>query len=59
MLYENGAWLGVDAETAARQVMLRDEYVIRITLGDGPASRTVYTCDFSADYVRINADYRS
>ncbi len=59
MLYENGAWLGADAETAARQVMLRDEYVIRITLGDGPASRTVYTCDFSADYVRINADYRS
>ena len=32
---------------------------IRIDLGLGKASSTVWTCDLSEQYVRINADYRS
>jgi glutamate N-acetyltransferase/amino-acid N-acetyltransferase len=28
-------------------------------LGRGTATQTVWTCDFSHDYVTINADYRS
>ncbi|RTY91305.1 hypothetical protein EKL28_16235 [Staphylococcus aureus] len=35
------------------------EMTIRVDLGRGTAKDTVYTCDLSYDYVRINADYRS
>jgi glutamate N-acetyltransferase/amino-acid N-acetyltransferase len=31
--------------------------IVRLDLGLGAASATLWTCDFSADYVRINADY--
>lgn len=40
-------------------VMARSEITIRIDLGRGDCSDTVWTCDFSHDYVTINADYRS
>ncbi len=46
-----------EAEGAA--VMKQPEIVIRINLGRGDAVDTVWTCDFSYDYVKINADYRS
>ena len=39
--------------------MAEKEISIRIDLGRGIAKDTVYTCDFSYDYVKINADYRS
>ena len=39
--------------------MEQAEIMIRVDLGRGNASVTVYTCDFSYDYVKINADYRS
>ncbi|HTY99093.1 MAG TPA: bifunctional ornithine acetyltransferase/N-acetylglutamate synthase, partial [Rhodocyclaceae bacterium] len=35
------------------------EIVVRVDLGRGSAAATVWTCDFSYDYVKINADYRS
>jgi glutamate N-acetyltransferase / amino-acid N-acetyltransferase len=35
------------------------EIVIRVDLGRGAAAAKVWTCDFSYDYVKINADYRS
>jgi glutamate N-acetyltransferase/amino-acid N-acetyltransferase len=41
------------------QLMAEKEITIRIDLGRGTAKDTVYTCDFSYDYVKINADYRS
>ncbi|MCQ4079565.1 bifunctional glutamate N-acetyltransferase/amino-acid acetyltransferase ArgJ [Streptomyces sp. RB6PN25] len=44
----------LDALTA---VMRRDEVDIVITLGLGKGEATVYGCDLSADYVRVNADY--
>lgn len=47
----------VEADGAA--VMAKPEYVIRIALGRGQATTRVWTCDFSYDYVRINAEYRS
>jgi glutamate N-acetyltransferase/amino-acid N-acetyltransferase len=40
-------------------VMQQQEITIRVDLGRGTAQDTVYTCDFSYDYVKINADYRS
>ncbi|WP_445116639.1 bifunctional glutamate N-acetyltransferase/amino-acid acetyltransferase ArgJ [Acinetobacter sp. WZC-1] len=46
-------------EEAGARVMAQPEMTIRVDLGRGEAKDTVYTCDFSYDYVRINADYRS
>jgi glutamate N-acetyltransferase/amino-acid N-acetyltransferase len=40
-------------------VMNREEIVIRVILGRGSADKEVLTCDFSYDYVRINAEYRT
>jgi glutamate N-acetyltransferase/amino-acid N-acetyltransferase len=39
--------------------MQQAEIAVRIDLARGGAQATVWTCDFSYDYVRINADYRS
>jgi glutamate N-acetyltransferase/amino-acid N-acetyltransferase len=39
--------------------MAEAEILVRVSLGRGAASETVYTCDFSHEYVSINADYRS
>jgi glutamate N-acetyltransferase/amino-acid N-acetyltransferase len=39
--------------------MKRSEITVKVLLGRGSASATVWTCDLSHDYVTINADYRS
>jgi glutamate N-acetyltransferase / amino-acid N-acetyltransferase len=41
----------------ARKEMRKREYDIRVELNSGEGSATVYTCDFSAEYIKINADY--
>jgi glutamate N-acetyltransferase/amino-acid N-acetyltransferase len=46
-------------EEDGQRVMREPEILVRIALGRGSVSDTVYTCDFSHDYVSINADYRS
>lgn len=46
-------------EQDGQQVMKSDEILVRIGLGRGDSAETVWTCDFSHDYVTINADYRS
>ena len=46
-------------EEDGQRVMKQAEIVVRVGLGRGKASETVWTCDFSHDYVTINADYRS
>jgi glutamate N-acetyltransferase/amino-acid N-acetyltransferase len=48
-----------DVEEKASQVFKQKEIVVRLRLGMGNGSFTAYTCDFSHDYVNINADYRS
>ena len=50
--------LGYDERIAA-EIMATAEFDIRISIGDGSAAIEVLTCDFSYDYVRINAEYRS
>ena len=40
-------------------VMQKDDILVRIELNRGQAEATIWTCDFSYDYVKINADYRS
>jgi glutamate N-acetyltransferase/amino-acid N-acetyltransferase len=46
-------------EEDGQRVMKGSEITVRVGLGRGTASDTVWTCDLSHDYVTINADYRS
>jgi glutamate N-acetyltransferase/amino-acid N-acetyltransferase len=46
-------------EEDGQRVMKQAEITVRVGLGRGTASDTVWTCDLSHDYVSINADYRS
>ena len=46
-------------EEEGQRVMKQSEITVRVHLHRGPAEATVWTCDLSLDYVRINADYRS
>lgn len=46
-------------EEDGQRVMKQSEITVRVNLGRGQASDTVWTCDLSHDYVSINADYRS
>jgi glutamate N-acetyltransferase/amino-acid N-acetyltransferase len=46
-------------EADGQRVMKQSEILVRVVLGRGDAVDTVWTCDLSYDYVKINADYRS
>lgn len=46
-------------EALGAAVVARPEFTIGIGLGRGTAEATVWTCDFSYDYVKINAEYRT
>jgi glutamate N-acetyltransferase/amino-acid N-acetyltransferase len=46
-------------EEDGQRVMEKSEILVRILLGRGSCTDTVWTCDLSHDYVSINADYRS
>jgi glutamate N-acetyltransferase/amino-acid N-acetyltransferase len=46
-------------EEDGQRVMKQEEITVTVALGRGNASARVWTCDFSHDYVSINADYRS
>ncbi|WP_373498088.1 bifunctional glutamate N-acetyltransferase/amino-acid acetyltransferase ArgJ [Desulfococcus sp.] len=59
MMCRNGMTCGNEAEKAVTAVLKKPEYRIVIDLHMGTASASVFTCDFSIDYVKINADYRS
>jgi glutamate N-acetyltransferase/amino-acid N-acetyltransferase len=56
---KNGIGLGADAEKSAGKVLKNPALTIRINLHQGRSRTSVYTCDLSLDYVRINADYRT
>ena len=58
LVCKNGA--GVDfSEDKAKEILLENEIVINIRLGDGNASTTAWGCDLTYEYVRINGDYRT
>jgi glutamate N-acetyltransferase/amino-acid N-acetyltransferase len=46
-------------EEDGQRVMKQSEITVRVGLGRGDAADQVWTCDFSHEYVTINADYRS
>jgi glutamate N-acetyltransferase/amino-acid N-acetyltransferase len=59
LVSESGGRAASYREAAGAAIMENAEITVRAHLGRGAASTRVYTCDFSYDYVRINADYRS
>lgn len=59
LLIENGEPVATYREELGLAETKREEVSIRIDLGRGEASATTWTCDFSYDYVKINAEYRS
>lgn len=59
LVARNGGRAQEYEEIQGQTVMAQDEITVRISLGRGDASETVWTTDLSHDYVSINADYRS
>jgi glutamate N-acetyltransferase/amino-acid N-acetyltransferase len=57
-LFKNGRPYDENAPRAAEHLKGK-EIEVAVDLGAGGASSTVWTCDLSAEYVRINADYRT
>ena len=55
----DGGRLASYREEDGARVMKQSEITVHVDLGRGSATDTVWTCDFSYDYVKINADYRS
>lgn len=65
-LYLDDVWVAKNGgrhpdyqEADGQRVMKQSEITVRVRLGRGNASATIWTCDLSHDYVSINADYRS
>jgi glutamate N-acetyltransferase/amino-acid N-acetyltransferase len=59
VVLENGAPHPDYREERGAAVVARPEFAVRVDLGRGAARARVWTCDFSYDYVKINAEYRS
>jgi glutamate N-acetyltransferase/amino-acid N-acetyltransferase len=59
LVAEKGGRAGSYREEEGQRVMQKSEITIRVVLNRGPASVILWTCDFSYDYVKINASYRS
>jgi len=59
LVAEKGGRATSYTEQQGQEVMKHSEISMRILLNRGHAKATIWTCDFSYDYVKINADYRS
>jgi glutamate N-acetyltransferase/amino-acid N-acetyltransferase len=59
LVAEHGGRAKAYEEAQGAAVMAEPEILVRVVLNRGLANATVWTCDFSYDYVKINADYRS
>ena len=59
LVAEKGGRAASYSEADGARTMKKEDITVAIDLGRGTASQTVYTCDFSYDYVKINAEYRS
>ncbi len=59
LVAEHGGRAASYQEADGQRVMRESDITIRVALNRGLAQATVWTCDFSYDYVKINAEYRS
>jgi glutamate N-acetyltransferase/amino-acid N-acetyltransferase len=58
-MVRGGLFTAGDAEVRGSAVLRNSEFSVTVDLHLGSGSATVYTCDLSYDYVKINADYRT
>ncbi len=58
-MVKNGQGCGAQAEADATTVLKQEAFSVTLDLNLGPGTMEMLTCDFSLDYVKINADYRS
>jgi len=58
-MVKSGMGCGKAVEAEATKVLKKPEFAVVIHLNKGQGSGSMITCDFSVDYVKINADYRS
>lgn len=58
-LIKDSQWCGADAEARATDVIRTSSFSLTIDLNMATGCAALITCDFSVDYVKINADYRS
>ena len=58
-ILENGLPLGEKAEKEAAKKMKAQKFSITLDISQGEEREEVLTCDFSIDYIKINADYRT
>jgi glutamate N-acetyltransferase/amino-acid N-acetyltransferase len=56
---ERGMIASTYTEARGAGVMAKDEFTVSVELGRGRSRETVWTCDFSYEYVKINAEYRT
>ena len=59
LVAENGGRAFAYREEDGQRVMKQPEITVRVALNRGEAATTIWTCDLSYDYVKINAEYRS
>ncbi len=59
LVAEHGGRAASYIEEDGQRIMQQSDITIRVILDRGTAAATVWTCDFSYDYVKINASYRS
>ncbi len=59
LVAEHGGRAASYQEADGQRVMQQSDITIRVVLNRGDAAATLWTCDFSYDYVKINASYRS
>ena len=59
LVAEKGGRAASYTEAQGAAVMKASEITVRVVLNRGSVAATVWTCDFSYDYVKINAEYRT
>lgn len=58
-IVKGGLFVGKNAEVEATAAMKNKEIVLTVNINLGPHEATLWTCDLTHDYIRINAEYRS
>jgi len=59
LMFKDGMGCGPEAEVRATAVLKKPAFSVGIALHQGAGTARMLTCDFSVDYVKINADYRT
>ncbi len=59
LLVKNGLRISDEAEEKAHEILKKSAFTVTLDLKSGPAQDSMFTCDISQDYVKINAEYRT